>query len=190
VPGLALTFDDGPDPEWTPRLLDLLDELSARATFFPIAARAACHREVIERMTAAGHTVGLHCDAHVRHSDRDVAWVRRDTSHALARLAEIGVRPSLWRTPWGDTAHFSAAVALEYGLRLVGWTIDTMDWRGDSATEMFFRTRESLDTGTIVLAHDGIGPGALREDPHETLDYVRLVADHASRHGLELQGLS
>lgn len=60
---LALTFDDGPDPVWTPRLLRLLSALGARATFFPIASRAVAHPELIAEMASAGHTIGLHCDA-------------------------------------------------------------------------------------------------------------------------------
>src|SRR5690349_2348050 len=108
---IALTYDDGPDPEWTPRLLDALEHAGATATFFPIAPRAAEHPALIERMLAAGHTVGLHCDEHVRHTDRDEAWLVDDTTRALARLRGVGARPTLWRTPWGATAGFSEAVA-------------------------------------------------------------------------------
>ena len=187
---LALTFDDGPDPVWTPRLLDLLGQLGARATFFPIASRAAAHPDLIARMRAGGHAVGLHCDRHVRHSERDVEWLRRDTATALGRLARIEVHPVFWRTPWGDTAPWSVRVAGEYGLRLVGWTIDTRDWRGDRAEQMFDATQDALDAGAIVLMHDGIGPGARRDGVDETLGYVELVAGRAARHGLQFEALT
>jgi peptidoglycan/xylan/chitin deacetylase (PgdA/CDA1 family) len=141
-------------------------------------------------MRAAGHTVGLHCDQHVRHSERDVAWLRRDTSTALDRLAGVDVRPVFWRTPWGDTASWSPRVAVEHGLRLVGWTVDTHDWRGDSAEEMFDATRAGIEPGTIVLAHDGIGPGARRRDARQTLRYVQLAAARARRQGLRLAALA
>jgi peptidoglycan-N-acetylglucosamine deacetylase len=190
VAAVALTFDDGPDPVWTPALLDLLGELNARATFFPIASRAAAHPALMARARAEGHTVGLHCDAHVRHTDRDIDWVRRDTRDALERLAEIGLTPKLWRTPWGDTARWSGAVAREHGLRLVGWTTDTHDWRGDAARDMFNATRPALETGAIVLAHDGMGPGARRDGAVETLAYVRRVAADASRRSLSLEALA
>ena len=84
----------------------------------------------------------------------------------------------------GDTTLASRIVAHEYGLRLIGWTVDTHDWRGDRAAEMFDATRDALDDGSVVLAHDGIGPGALRDDAEETLEYVGLVAEHARHHGL------
>lgn len=190
MPALALTFDDGPDPTWTPRLLDLLQILGARATFFPIAARAVENSAIVERMQAEGHAIGLHCDQHVRHSERDAAWLNDDTDSALRRLAEVGVRPAFWRTPWGDTAPWTAQIARDRELRLIGWTADTHDWRGDSAAEMFEATREMLGDSAIVLAHDGLGPGAKRASVEATLDYVALVGEHVRRRGLALEALA
>ena len=186
---LALTFDDGPDPDGTPRVLDALSAAGARATFFVISARAADHPRLVARALEDGHTVGLHCDEHVRHSDRDAAWARADTERALERLAGLGVAPELWRTPWGDTAPWTASVAAEFGLRLMGWTVDTHDWRGDRAPAMFAATREGLAPGAVVLAHDGIGPGARRKDVRETVAYVELVNRHARGHDLTLAEL-
>jgi peptidoglycan-N-acetylglucosamine deacetylase len=177
---LALTFDDGPDPEWTPRLLDVLEAFDARATFFPIASRAAAHPEVISLILAGGHRIGLHCDEHVRHSHRSIEWGRSDTARALDMLRSVGVCPTLWRTPWGDVAAWSHRVALENGLRIIGWTVDTHDWRGDAAGEMFEATRDRLCDGAIVLVHDGVGPGARRRDAGETIAYTRLVVEHAT----------
>jgi peptidoglycan-N-acetylglucosamine deacetylase len=189
VGSLAITFDDGPDPVWTGRVLDVLSERGARATFFPIAPRAVAASGLIERMVAGGHSVGLHCDEHIRHSTRDAAWGRADTERAMARLQSVGVRPVLWRTPWGDTAPWTASVAEEYGLRVVGWTADSHDWRGDSAQAMFAAIRSRLHAGAIVLAHDGIGPGARRVDARETVPFVELVARHADERELALAAL-
>lgn len=187
---LALTFDDGPDPEWTPRLLDLLQALDARATFFPIAARAAAHPRIVERARGEGHAIGLHCDEHFRHSERDEAWLARDTDAALRRLADLEITPTIWRTPWGDTAPWSSRIASDRDLRLVGWTADTHDWRGDSGPEMFEATRNALTDGAIVLAHDALGPGARRDSVAATLHYVALVSEHARDRGLRLEALS
>jgi peptidoglycan/xylan/chitin deacetylase (PgdA/CDA1 family) len=186
---LALTFDDGPDPVWTPRLLDLLGELGTRATFFVIAPRAAAHPELIARMLDEGHSLGLHCEQHVRHSSREIAWGREDAARATARLRELGGSPGLWRTPWGDLAWWSQQVATEQNLRLVHWTVDTHDWRGDSTEQMFADTCDRLTHGAIVLAHDGIGPGARRTDAEQTLGFVELAVAHARRHRLGLVAL-
>lgn len=187
---MRLTFDDGPDPVWTPRLLDLLAAAGARATFFPIAPRAAAHPELIARMRAEGHEIGLHCDEHFRHSTQTEAWLSADTERALGRLADLGVVPTRWRTPWGDTAPFTRAVADANGLILTGWTVDTHDWRGDSAATMFAATRDGLTDEAILLAHDGIGPGARREDTSETVAYTAHVIGFALESGLALEALS
>ncbi|MGI8716026.1 MAG: polysaccharide deacetylase family protein [Solirubrobacteraceae bacterium] len=187
---LALTFDDGPDPIGTPLVLEALAEARARATFFVIAPRAGAHPELVARILQAGHTVGLHCDEHMRHSERDADWCRADTKRALRTLRELDVEPGLWRTPWGDTAPWTAAVAAEHGLRLIGWTVDTHDWRGDDAAAMYQATRLQLEPGAIVLAHDGIGPGARRDDVGETAAYVHRVAEHGRRHQVGLTALA
>jgi peptidoglycan/xylan/chitin deacetylase (PgdA/CDA1 family) len=189
VPSLSLTFDDGPDPKGTPALLDLLSELGARATFFPIAARAAAHPELIARTLETGHRIGVHCERHVRHSEQDLESVRADTERALERLHCLGASPALWRTPWGDLAPFSEQIASECGLRLVGWTVDTHDWRGDLADDMFERIRPELSDQAIVLAHDGIGPGARRSTVEQTIELVRLIAADAGQRGLALEAL-
>ena len=141
-------------------------------------------------MSAEGHAIGLHCDEHVRHPSRGIAWGRDDTSHALARLRTLGVTPSLWRTPWGELAWWSGQVAREQHLRLVHLTVDTHDWRGDDARRMFEATRDRLEHGAIVLAHDGIGPGARRIDAAQTLGFVELAAAQARADGLELEALA
>jgi peptidoglycan/xylan/chitin deacetylase (PgdA/CDA1 family) len=186
---LLLTFDDGPDESWTPVLLDTLRRQNLRATFFVIAARARRQPRLVERMLTDGHSVGLHCNVHERHSRHDRAWLETDTGRALEQLSLLGVVPTLWRTPWGDQAPWTQAVALRNGLRLVDWNVDTHDWRGDDAATMFAATREQLQPGAIVLAHDGLGPGARRAGASQTIAYVNLVAEHAGRRELRCAAL-
>jgi peptidoglycan/xylan/chitin deacetylase (PgdA/CDA1 family) len=187
---LALTYDDGPDPEWTPRLLDVLAQAGATATFFPIVPRAVAHPALIARILDAGHTVGLHCHEHVRHSDRDHEWLRADTALALDGLSALGVAPTLWRTPWGVATAYTDELACEHELRIVGWTVDTHDWRGDSREQMLSATRSELRAGAIVLAHDGLGPGARRSGAAETVAYTELVAGYARESSLSLKALA
>jgi peptidoglycan/xylan/chitin deacetylase (PgdA/CDA1 family) len=168
----ALTFDDGPDPLWTPRLLTCLRNGGARATFFVMAGRAAAHPSLIDRMRADGHEVALHCVRHVRHTEIDEPALRRDTQTGLRLLERLGVAARHWRAPWGVTTASSLTVAADLGLELVHWDLDTHDWRGDPAAAMHARIAGDVRAGSVVLMHDGLGPGARRSDCRETLRLV------------------
>lgn len=172
---LQLTFDDGPDPVWTPRILDALHAARLHATFFVIATRAAAHAGLVRRAQAEGHAVQLHCDVHVRHTDLSAAEGRADTRRALGRLSALGITPGRWRTPWGVRAPWTEAVAREHGLELCGWDIDTHDWRGDRAEEMLAAAGPALREDAVVLLHDGLGPGGQRTGCDETLRFVQLI---------------
>lgn len=180
----ALTFDDGPDPRFTPVLLDVLGRCRARATFFVMASAVARHPETLGATLAAGHDVELHCGAHLRHPRTSRAAIERDTDDALALLAEHGVRPRRWRLPWGDAAPWSAELARERGLELVGWDLDTHDWRGDPAATMLAAIEPGLAPGAAVLMHDGLGPGARRSDCEETIALVPRLLEAAAARGL------
>lgn len=172
---LYLTFDDGPDPRWTPGVLDALEAADARATFFVLGPSAEREPALIARMVAEGHEVALHADRHVRHSELDEAAIAGDTERALARLRGLGVSPERWRTPWGVVTSATRLVAGRFGLRLCGWTADTHDWGGTAAEAMLARVAPRIADGQVVLMHDGLGPGCRRLDCVQT---VELTAAH------------
>lgn len=173
----ALTFDDGPDPVWTPRVLDALRRADVRATFFMIAPRALAHPHIVSSMLEAGHVVELHCTEHVRHTHRSREEVEADTREGLGMLRSLGIESRLWRTPWGILAPWTEEVAGEFGLALAPWDADTHDWRGDGVSEMLHSTEPLLGPGSIILMHDGLGPGSLRTGCEETVALVgELVA--------------
>ncbi len=92
-------------------------------------------------------------------------------------LRSIGVEPRLWRPPWGVLAPWTEEIARDFGLRLAPWSADTHDWRGDTASEMLNGIEPLLGPGSIVLMHDGLGPGSLRSGCQETVALVEpLVA--------------
>jgi peptidoglycan-N-acetylglucosamine deacetylase len=174
---IHLTFDDGPEPVWTAAVLDALARTGARATFFVLGERAERMPALLERTLAEGHVVGVHGDRHLRHTEHTRAAIERDTDRALACLAALGVTPTLWRLPWGRAAAWTGELASARGLRIVGWDADTHDWRGDRAAEMVAAVAPHLGDGCVVLAHDGLGPGALRDDCAETVAFVDALAD-------------
>src|ERR1700743_3319858 len=115
---IALTFDDGPDRVWTPRILAALSRRGSRATFFVQARRAAQNPELVEEMIAGGHEVAFHCLDHVRHSQRSGRGVGSHLEDRLSLLEQLDVQPRAWRTPWGIETDATRTLAAEKGLRL------------------------------------------------------------------------
>ena len=181
---VSLTFDDGPEPYWTDAVLDALADAGVRATFFVLGAKAARNPGLVARTLEEGHEVQLHGQRHLRHTEHDRDTIERDTDAALHRLDLLGVQPTLWRLPWGRAAAWTSAIASDRGLRIVGWDADTHDWRGDSAPVMLAAVAGDVRDGRIVLAHDGLGPGALRDGCGETVALVGALAWLAGERGL------
>jgi peptidoglycan/xylan/chitin deacetylase (PgdA/CDA1 family) len=180
---IALTYDDGPDPEWTPRVLEALERGAARATFFVDARRALVQRDLVREVAARGHEVAFHCFEHIRHSKRTAAELHSDADLGLGLLDLVGVTPRAWRAPWGIETDATRDVAARHDLRLWGWNVDTYDWRGDSAERMFgaLGAQGGLRDGDVILMHDALGPGALRDDCAETVTLTELLLDAADR---------
>lgn len=187
---LSLTFDDGPDPRWTPLVLEQLACCQVAATFFMVGERVLAHPELVETVLAAGHEVQLHCHRHVRHSELTEAELALDTESALAALAAVGAGPWLWRAPWGVCTDASVRVADRLGLALVRWSIDTHDWRGDPSQRMLSHVHPQLAGGGAVLMHDAIGPGARRTGCKNTIELLPPLTAAARAHGLLLAPMS
>jgi peptidoglycan/xylan/chitin deacetylase (PgdA/CDA1 family) len=179
---IALTFDDGPDPVWTPLVLDALASVRARATFFVVAPRARRYPSLLARIREEGHDVGLHCTEHVRHDAMTPEEIEADVESGLPALAGP-VR--LWRTPWGVVTPATKEVARSHRLTLVGWTADTEDWRGGPPDEMLARVTRKLLPRAIALMYDGIGPGATRDGCAMTVDVIGPLVSLARARGLE-----
>jgi peptidoglycan/xylan/chitin deacetylase (PgdA/CDA1 family) len=187
---LSITFDDGPDELWTRRLLRVLDDHAVRATFFLVGERVLGAPLLVGQMLESAHEIQLHCHSHVRHTKMSEAEIEQDAWAALEALADLGVEPTRWRTPWGVRTPATEAVAARLGLGLVGWEIDTHDWRGDSATEMLARVQPLLPAGGSVLMHDGLGPGALRIGCANTIELVERMIPAALAAGIAVGPLA
>ena len=120
--GVALTFDDGPDPVWTPRLLDALAAVDAVATFFVLGPAVVSNPDVVRRAVAEGHEVGVHGWDHLRHPSSPRTRVATDLDRTIEALEAVGVDPVWWRLPWGLAAGWSEPLAGSRELRLAGWT--------------------------------------------------------------------
>jgi peptidoglycan-N-acetylglucosamine deacetylase len=159
TPRVALTFDDGPSLETTPRVLDLLDEAGAKATFFVVGRKLEGARKAVARdAVARGHAVACHSFAHDRlFALRSETYVRQDLARALLAIEDaVGVPTKLFRPPIGHTNPTIARVAEELGLTIVGFSVRGYDGlasaRPDAVAKRIVR---GLRDGAIALMHDG-----------------------------------
>jgi len=155
---VALTIDDGPDPEVTPAVLDLLDAHGgAKATFFCIAERARRHPALLREIVARGHSVQNHSDSHTHtFSVSGPRALAREIGAAQELLAELaGVRPHCFRAPAGLRNPLLDPVLFRHGLHLVSWTRRGFDTRDGDPQRVLARLTHQLAAGDILLLHDG-----------------------------------
>ena len=154
---LALTIDDGPDPEVTPAVLDLLRAHGVHATFFLIAQRAEAHPALVRRIVAEGHEVGNHSHRHCHNfSLLGPRGFLREIETAQAVFTRlIGQRPTSFRAPAGLRNPFLDPVLHRLGLHLVSWTRRGYDTRERDPQRVLARLTHQLRAGDILLLHDG-----------------------------------
>jgi peptidoglycan/xylan/chitin deacetylase (PgdA/CDA1 family) len=180
--GVALTFDDGPSPEHTPRVLDLLDEAGVKATFFVIGNKALAHPEIVRDIAARGHALGIHSMIHDRLLTlRSPRTVEDDLQASIAAVEGItGVRPTLFRPPVGLTSPRISRALEWFDLVVVGWSVRGLDGLAGARPERVAeRVVPALKDGAIVLLHDC----AERDDfrPASLAALPRILAAMASR---------
>lgn len=182
---ISLTFDDGPDPIWTPLVLDALEEVGVLATFFVVATHAERHPWLLRRAAEAGHGIAFHCTKHLRHDRMTAPDIFADADEGLRILGKLGHDAGDWRTPWGVVTETTQKAAKDSDLRLVGWTADSEDWRGEPSKVMLSRLAPGIGPGGVVLMHDGVGPGSLRDGCGETVELLAPLVSLCRSRGLE-----
>ena len=150
-----------------------------------VTPKALRYPRLISEATRAGHRVEFHCVEHVRHAERTRGEIEEDVRVGLRELHSLGIKPRLWRTPWGDTTSCTEEVANRFGLKIAHWTADTHDWRGDSTDEMLEAIEPLLEPGAVVLMHDGLGPGARRANCGETTALIEPLVNRIRALGCE-----
>jgi peptidoglycan/xylan/chitin deacetylase (PgdA/CDA1 family) len=187
---LSLTFDDGPDPRWTPPLLDMLEARGHRATFFVIGARAERHTALLEDMRRRGHEIANHT---WDHSYATPFMPPTRLAGELGRVNDLvervtGVRPRWFRPPVGLLSPRIPPAALAAGLRLVTWTASARDGvASTTVTRGFARLDANIVAGAILVMHD-VPLSADREPIAREL--LQLVLDRMESAGLRSVTLS
>lgn len=193
VPGpgkaVALTFDDGPNPDATPRILDALRARGVHATFFILGRHAEQWPELVKRVADEGHTIGNHGYFHRKLHFKSPAYVRRDLelgTQAIERAC--GVHPRVFRAPHGFRAPWVTAIARSLGQRTVGWSLGVWDSARPGADVIAQRTVDGAKPGSILLLHDGDGYDP-RGDRLQTAQAVPVILDRLLDQGYRFDPL-
>jgi peptidoglycan-N-acetylglucosamine deacetylase len=153
---LYLTFDDGPDPQWTPRILDLLEQADMRATFFVIGEQALRSPALLRRMIESGHEVGNHTFSH-RHpwsmSSKLAREQVRDGARAVSDV--LGQAPRYYRPPHGRNRRCMNEEAAAQGEQVVMWNLSAIDWGMLGSAPRIAKRLSHARAADIVLMHDG-----------------------------------
>ncbi|MFD5448013.1 polysaccharide deacetylase family protein [Streptomyces sp. NPDC003470] len=155
---MMLTFDDGPDPRYTPGILDTLAEYDVRATFFVCGEMADYNKGLLSRMADEGHVVGNHTWSHPLLTK----LTRRRIRTEMERTSEIvektyGEAPRWFRAPYGAWNRAAFQLGAELGMEPLAWTVDTLDWTTPGTATIIDRVEGGAAPGVVVLSHDAGG---------------------------------
>ena len=152
---IALTFDDGPHPRFTERILKILDKYGVKATFFVIGVNIQNYPEPLKKIYAAGHEIGNHSYSHDNVKDLDASTARVEMEKCEQVIRDtVGISTSVFRPPRGACNPDVLKSARELGYSVVLWSIDTLDWKGTSPLTVFKTVNGQISGGDIILMHD------------------------------------
>jgi peptidoglycan/xylan/chitin deacetylase (PgdA/CDA1 family) len=158
---VALTFDDGPDPRYTPILLQMLHDEGVKATFCIVAHVARRHPEIVKAIADGGHRLCDHTEHHVEHLERrSPAEIEGEITSCADFIRQVtGRPPALYRAPGGTLSPLVVDIAHRHGMRVLGWSADPHDYVPQAPPALLLRTFNSIHPGSVVLLHDGGGDG-------------------------------
>ena len=158
---VSLTFDDGPNPDATPRILDALAKYNVKATFFILGAHAERWPDLVHRVMEEGHQVGNHGYFHKKLHFKSPGYVKRDITLGKRAIEHAGVSsPKFFRAPHGFRSPWVTTIARSLGERTIGWSLGVWDSDRPGVKAIVNRTLEGTRAGSIVLLHDGDGYNA------------------------------
>ncbi|WP_096154500.1 MULTISPECIES: polysaccharide deacetylase family protein [Bacillus] len=181
---LSLTFDDGPDPRFTPLVLDVLKEYDVKATFFLMGSRADAYPELTKRIIEEGHIIGNHSYWHPNFvKQEDIATLEREINQTEEKLSEIiGYRTRLFRAPYGFLYNELVEKLAEMDYTVVGWNVDSLDWKQMPPEDTAYNILSNIEPGSIILMHDG---GDWESDLTGTVEALRTIIPTLKDQGFE-----
>lgn len=182
-PHVALTFDDGPNPNATPAILDCLARYNVKATFFLLGQHVRRWPDLARRVRDDGHAIGNHGFFHRKLHLRGPKYVREDVTRGMTEIEQAtGARPAFFRAPHGFRSPWVSAIARSVGEQTVGWTAGVWDTDRPGAAEIARRTIAACEPGAILLLHDGDGYDPLG-DRMQTAESLPAIIEGARARG-------
>lgn len=183
VKQIALTFDDVPDPRFTPKVLDILKKHGVKATFFVVGSRAKKHPELLRRIHHEGHIIGNHSYSHPLFKKQSVQEFKSEierTEKVIERI--IGYKPRLIRPPYGEINEEQLKWAKRQGYKIINWNVDSLDWKALSKEKVKRNVLSAVGPGSIVLQHAGGGTGSNLTGTIEALpDIIKVLRNRGYR---------
>ncbi|MYS06419.1 polysaccharide deacetylase family protein [Streptomyces sp. SID6041] len=178
--GVNLTIDDGPDPVWTPRVLDVLRKYGVKATFCMVGTQAQAHPDLVKQVVAEGHRLCNHSVSHDTAMDKAPEDYQKQQILDAERMitkASGGVRPVYYRAPGGAFTPYSRKLAASRGMRPLGWNVDTKDFERPGTAAIVATVERELPNGPTLLFHDAGG------DRSQTVEALRRLLPRLKEQG-------
>ncbi|MEV6791657.1 polysaccharide deacetylase family protein [Streptomyces sp. NPDC051320] len=178
--GVNITVDDGPDPTWTPQVLDLLRQYGVKATFCMVGPQAQAHPDLVKRVVAEGHRLCDHTVSHDTTMDKKSEAYQSQQILDAERMitkASGGVRPMYYRAPGGAFTPYSRKLAASRGMRPLGWNVDSKDFERPGADAIVATVEGELPNGPTLLFHDAGG------DRSQTVEALRRLLPRLKEQG-------
>jgi peptidoglycan/xylan/chitin deacetylase (PgdA/CDA1 family) len=174
---IAITFDDGPHPEYTPKLLAILKQCDAKATFFVVGRKAKQYPDLVRAEIAAGHEVGNHTYDHLNLTKLPIVQAAAEIQACGDVLKSIThKKTAIFRPPGGDYNTEVGGIANDLGYTIILWTDDPGDYADPAKKVLLNRTLDRVENGGIILIHDGV---------QETIDLLPTILQTLKDHGYE-----
>lgn len=184
---IALTFDDGPHPRFTPQILDLLKEYNAKATFFVLGKHVQLYPNVIKREVLEGHEIGNHTFTHIDVKTTSKKQIQEEFKKTQNEIFSVsGIHPKLLRPPFGFCNKTVKDIANKNNYKIILWSAhqDSKDWSNPGIGKIIKNTISNAENGDIVLLHDYV------EGPSHTVEALKVILPQLKKEGYEFITIS
>lgn len=183
---VAFTFDDGPNPLYTPQVLEIFQEVSGKATFFMIGKHMLDHPEIVSQVTEQMHEIGNHTYSHPRLTEISSTESAQEVIRTDTIIKELtGTKPTTFRPPFIDYNDETVSMMKKLDYHMISAVnFEATDWEMPGVAHIVSKTKSKIRNGSILLFHDGFG------DRSQTIEAVRLLAFELTSEGYQLVTVS